>query len=156
MLSRGRRRKVVLTYPYIPAEAETISIPLLFYLQTRSPNAFSLLEIYVWWWSKFWWALLLCMVQTTVMCAKCGSSALRKNGSSGGKAKYQCTECRHQAVLAPAGPARAARYEQVDKLLVERNSQRSIVRVTGVARMTIAKLAKKSASESLAPPSANE
>jgi hypothetical protein len=33
----------------------------------------------------------------------------------------------------------------VEKLLVERNSQRSIVRATGVARMTVAKLAKKSA-----------
>ena len=85
------------------------------------------------------------MLQTTLTCAKCGSSALRKNGTSGGKAKYQCKSCRHQAVLAPAAPARAARYEQVSKLLVKRNSQRSIVRVTGVARMTIAKLAKKSA-----------
>ena len=47
-------------------------------------------------------------------------------------------------MLAPATPARAARYEQVARLLVERNSQRSIVRATGVARMTIAKLAKKS------------
>ena len=84
------------------------------------------------------------MIQTTLTCAKCGSSALRKNGSSGGKAKYQCTSCRHQAVLAPAAPARATRYAQVDKLLVERNSQRSIARATGVARMTIANLLKKS------------
>ena len=84
------------------------------------------------------------MIQTTLTCAKCGSSALRKNGSSGGKAKYQCTSCRHQAVLVPAAPARAARYAQVDKLLVERNSQRSIARATGVARMTIANLLKKS------------
>ena len=43
----------------------------------------------------------------------------------------------------PAGPARAARYTQVEKLLVERNSQRSIVRATGVSRMTVAKLVKK-------------
>jgi hypothetical protein len=33
----------------------------------------------------------------------------------------------------PAGPAWAARYAQVEKLLAERNSQRSIVRATGVA-----------------------
>jgi len=36
-------------------------------------------------------------------------------------------------------------YEHVDKLLGERNSQRSIVRVTGVSRMTIAQRIKKSA-----------
>jgi DNA invertase Pin-like site-specific DNA recombinase len=42
-----------------------------------------------------------------------------------------------------------ARYSRVEKLLAERNSQRSIVRVTGVARMTVAKLAKKSAAQAL-------
>jgi hypothetical protein len=36
--------------------------------------------------------------------------------------------------------------------LAERNSQRSIVRVTGVSRMTVAKLAKKSAAPQ--PPAA--
>ncbi len=96
------------------------------------------------------------MLQTTITCAKCGSSALRKNGSSGGKAKYQCTACRHQAVLLPTAPVRAARYEQVSKLLVERNSQRSIVRATGVARMTVAKLAKKSAAHLPGAPGADE
>ena len=45
----------------------------------------------------------------------------------------------------PAAAAKAAQYAQVEKLLAERNSQRSIVRATGVARMTIAKLLKKSA-----------
>ncbi|WP_460504203.1 hypothetical protein [Hymenobacter agri] len=45
----------------------------------------------------------------------------------------------------PAAAERAARYSQVENLLAERNSQRSIVRVTGVSRMTVAKLAKKSA-----------
>ncbi len=39
--------------------------------------------------------------------------------------------------------AKAARYAQVEVLLTERNSQRSTVRATGVARMTIAKLIKK-------------
>ena len=43
----------------------------------------------------------------------------------------------------PAGPARAARYAQVEKLLVECNSQRSIVRATGMSWMTVAKLVKK-------------
>lgn len=44
----------------------------------------------------------------------------------------------------PAAVAKAAQYAQVEALLTERNSQRSIVRATGVARMTIAKLLKKS------------
>lgn len=40
---------------------------------------------------------------------------------------------------------KVVQYEQVDALLGERNSQRSIARVTGVARMTIASRIKKSA-----------
>ena len=85
------------------------------------------------------------MLQTTLRCGKCGSTALRKNGHSKGKAKYLCTACRYQAVFEPAAPRKAAQYAQVEKLLVERVSQRAIVRLTGVARMTVAKLAKKSA-----------
>ncbi|SHL41393.1 IS1 family transposase [Hymenobacter psychrotolerans] len=85
------------------------------------------------------------MIVTTQLCGRCSSEQVRKNGSTGGRAKYQCKACGFQGTLQPAGPARAARYAQVEKLLAERNSQRSIVRVTGVSRMTVAKLAKKSA-----------
>ena len=42
----------------------------------------------------------------------------------------------------------AAQYAQVDALPVKRNSQRSIARATGVARMTIAKRVKKAAAPS--------
>lgn len=70
-----------------------------------------------------------------------------QNGSSGGRAKYQCTRCGHQGYFQPAAPALAARYAQVEKLLVERVSQRGIVRLTGVSHMTVAKLAKKSAEQ---------
>jgi len=79
------------------------------------------------------------------MCAKCGSERIRRNGHSGGHARYHCSACGYQARFVPAAAERASRYAQVEKLLVERNSQRSIVRVTGVSRMTVAKLAKKSA-----------
>lgn len=92
------------------------------------------------------------MLQTTLTCGKCSSTALRKNGQSKGKAKYLCTSCRHQAVFEPAAPRKAAQYAQVEKLLLERNSQRSIVRATGVARMTVAKLAKKSTSSAATTP----
>ena len=95
-------------------------------------------------WSNRWFFLSLGMIQITLCCGKCGSSTLRKNGHSKGRAKYLCLACRHQAVFDPAAPRKAAQYAQVEKLLLERNSQRSIVRATGVARMTVAKLAKKS------------
>ena len=97
------------------------------------------------------------MVSTQHTCAKCGSEQIVRNGHSGGHARYQCKACGHQARFVPAAAERAVRYAQVEKLLAERNSQRSIVRVTGVARMTVAKLAKKSAaSEPALAPSAAE
>lgn len=85
------------------------------------------------------------MVTTPHTCAKCGSEQIRRNGHSSGHARYQCKACGHQARFVPAAAERAVRYAQVEKLLAERNSQRSIVRVTGVARITVARLAKKSA-----------
>ncbi len=91
------------------------------------------------------------MIQTTHYCAKCGSDQLRRNGSNNGQPKYQCTACRYQGLFVPAAVRKAAQYAQVDALLVERNSQRSIVRITGVARMTIAKRLKKSGGRLAAP-----
>ncbi|WP_460586166.1 transposase [Hymenobacter arcticus] len=84
------------------------------------------------------------MIITVHLCGRCSSEHVRKNGSNSGRAKYQCTACGYQGYLQPAAPARAASYAQVEKLLAERNSQRSTVRATGVSRMTVAKLAKKS------------
>ena len=84
------------------------------------------------------------MVTTHHLCAACGSEHIRRNGSAAGHAKYQCKACGHQARFVPAAVARAVRYAQVDQLLRERNSQRSIVRVTSVSRMTVAGRIKKS------------
>ena len=53
-----------------------------------------------------------------------------------------------------AAVRKAAQYAQVDALLGERNSQRSIVRLTGVARMPIAKRIKKSGVPLAAPAAA--
>ena len=75
--------------------------------------------------------------------AQCGSGQVRRNGSKNGQPKYQCTACRYQSLFEPAAARKAAQYAQVDALLSERNSQRSIARLTGVARMTIAKRSKK-------------
>ena len=85
------------------------------------------------------------MIQTRVLCGKCGSGAVRKNGSRNGKPKYQCTACRYQALFEPAAIGQAGQYAQVEKLLLERVSQRAIVRLTGVSRPTIVRLAKKRA-----------
>ena len=82
---------------------------------------------------------------TQHFCAACGRDQLRRNGSAGGHAKYQCKGCGHQARFIPAAVAKAVQYAQVDELLGERNSQRSIARVTGVSRVTIANRIKKSA-----------
>ena len=89
------------------------------------------------------------MVMTIHYCAKCASDQLRRNGSKQGQPKYQCKACGYQGLFVPAAARKAAQYAQVDALLLERNAQRSIARVTGVARMTIAKRIKKSS-----PPSA--
>lgn len=84
------------------------------------------------------------MIYTQHCCAKCGSEHVRRNGTSQGHAKYQCKSCNYQGRFAPAAVAKAAQYAQVDKLLAERNSQRSIVRATGISRMSIARRLKKS------------
>jgi len=84
------------------------------------------------------------MVYTQHYCAKCASEQIRRNGHSGGRAKYQCKACGHRGYFQPAAVEKARQYAQVDQLLLERNSLRSIARATGVARNTIAKRVKKS------------
>ena len=94
------------------------------------------------------------MIYTQYFCAKCGSAAIRRNGSKKGQPKCQCTACRYQGLFVPAAARKAAQYAQVDALLSERNPQRSIVRLTGVARMTIAKRIKKSGAPLAVPAAA--
>ena len=98
------------------------------------------------------------MVYTQHFCGKCGSDQIRRNGHRQGHARYQCKVCRYQARFVPAAIAKAAQYAQVDQLLAERNSQRSIERATGVSRRTIAGRLKKSLDSRslLAAPAAQE
>lgn len=84
------------------------------------------------------------MVFTQHFCAHCGSEHIRRNGHCCGRAKYHCKTCQRQGYFEPVAVRKAVQFAQVDALLVERNSQRSIVRATGIARMTIAKRLKKS------------
>ncbi len=88
------------------------------------------------------------MVYTQHYWAKGGSEQIRRNSHSGGRAKYQCKACGHQGYFQPASVEKTRQYAQVDQLLLERNSLRSIARATGVARNTIAKRVKKSAAAS--------
>ena len=94
------------------------------------------------------------MVYTQHLCARCGSEHIRRNGTQGSRPKCQCKAREYQARFMPAAVAKAAQYAQVEALLTERNSQRRIVRAMGVARMTIAKLLKKSGA-GLAPAAAS-
>ena len=88
------------------------------------------------------------MVTTIHTCAKCDSAEIGRNGHSNGHARYQCRACGYQGRFVPAAVAKAAQYAQVEALLVERNAQPSIARITGVARMTIARQLKKAAAAS--------
>ena len=83
------------------------------------------------------------MIYTQYFCGKCGSDRIRRNGSKNGQPKYQYTVCRYQNLFMLAAAHKAAQYAQVNALLMKRNSQRSIVRATSMARMTLAKRLKK-------------
>ena len=90
------------------------------------------------------------MICTQRYCAKCAGEQIRRNGHSSGRAKYQCKGCGNQGYFQPAAVEKARQYEQVDQLLLKRNSLRSIAiaRATGVARNTVAERVKESAAAS--------
>ena len=54
-----------------------------------------------------------------------------------------CKACHFSSALELQDLERRLKEEQVEKLSLERMSQRAIARTTGVSRMTIAKLQKK-------------
>jgi hypothetical protein len=62
------------------------------------------------------------MVNIKYLYAYFGSEHTRRNGSAAGCAKYQRKACGHRSRFVPAAVARSARYPQVDKRLLERNS----------------------------------
>ena len=55
----------------------------------------------------------------------------------------RCKDCNFSSTLELQDLERRLKEEQVEKLSLERMSQRAIARITGVSRMTIAKLQKK-------------
>ncbi len=68
-------------------------------------------------------------------CPRCGSDQVVKNGHiHNGKAKFACKDCRRQFVEHPQQRLISAETKAlIDKLLLERLSQRGIARATGVS-----------------------
>ena len=83
------------------------------------------------------------MIPEATCCKFCQSTQLVRNGSNRGRAKYSCKSCDRTGYFDDRLTPRLERYAQVEKLLTERLSLRAIVRLTGVSRMTVAKLLKK-------------
>jgi transposase-like protein len=79
-----------------------------------------------------------------LVCPKCGSDHLRKNGHWQGCAQFYCKACNYRGRFNQKSIERAQKYKQVEQLLLERNCQRSMARLTGVSRPRVAKLTKKS------------
>ena len=85
-------------------------------------------------------------------CRRCASTNLVKNGHTpSGRQKMRCKACGFSSTLELQDLERHLKEEQVENLSLERVSQRAISCITGVSRMTIAKLQKKGASLSSKP-----
>jgi hypothetical protein len=77
----------------------------------------------------------------TLRCRHCGSNQLQKNGhTASNQQKYPCKQGNFYGTLDTKDQQRAAQYRLVDRLHLERLSQRAIARVTGMSRSTIIKI----------------
>ena len=80
-----------------------------------------------------------------IRCRRCGSVNLRKNGRTAtGQQKFHCKDCNAYGTLDTKDQERAHKRATVEKLALERLSQRAIARTTGMSRMTVAAILKKS------------
>src|SRR6476619_7188943 len=80
-----------------------------------------------------------------ITCRRCGSVNHRQNGrTASGKLKFHCKDCNAYGTLDTKDRERAQRRATVEKLHLERLSQRAIARTTGMSRMTVAAILKKS------------
>ena len=74
-----------------------------------------------------------------------GSVNLRKNGHTpSGQQKFYWKDCNAYGTLDTKQQERAHKQATVEKLHLERLSQRAIARTTGMSRMTVAAILKKS------------
>ena len=80
-----------------------------------------------------------------ITCRRCGSVNLRKNGRTpSGQQKFHCKDCNAYGTLDTLDQERARKRATVEKLYLERLSQRAIARTTRLSRMTVAAILKKS------------
>ena len=80
-----------------------------------------------------------------IPCRRCGSVNLRKNGRTPpGQQKFHCKDCNAYGTLDTKEQERQAKRATVEKLHLERLSQRAIAHTTGMSRMTVAAILKKS------------
>ena len=78
-------------------------------------------------------------------CRRCGSVNVRKNGrTTTGQQQFHCKDCNAYGPLDTKEQERAHKRATVEKLHLERLSQRAIARTTGRSRMTVAAILKKS------------
>jgi insertion element IS1 protein InsB len=72
-------------------------------------------------------------------CRRCGSTDIRKNGRTAtGHQKMHCKECDFYSTLDIQQSQRNGQYRQLERLSLERLSQRAMARITGLSRMTVA------------------
>jgi transposase-like protein len=79
-----------------------------------------------------------------ITCRRCGSTNLRKNGRTAtDQQKFHCKACNFYGTLDTKDQQRAHRRATVEKLQLERLSQRAIARTVGMSRNTVAAILKK-------------
>ena len=77
-------------------------------------------------------------------CRRCGSTQLRKNGRTAtGQQKFHCKACNYYGTLDTKDQERAHRRATVEKLHLERLSQRAIARTLRMSRTTVATILQK-------------
>jgi transposase-like protein len=80
-----------------------------------------------------------------IPCRRCGSLNLRRNGRTAtGQQKFHWKDCNAYGTLDTKEQERQVKRATVEKLHLERLSQRAIARTTGMSRMTVAAILKKS------------
>jgi len=80
----------------------------------------------------------------TLLCRKCASPHIRKNGhTKTGAQKYYCRACGFYGTLETQDARRAERDALVTRLTHERVSQRAIARIAKISRNTVIAIVKK-------------
>jgi len=84
------------------------------------------------------------ILMITINCRKCFSTKIKKNGhTKSGQQKYHCHQCGFYGTLFTKEKEKKLKYKLIEKLHLERVSQRGISRTLRVSRKTIATILKK-------------